>query len=153
MYAFKAQLTKGEQSEAELDAYFAQWYDIQPVDREQQRHGIDRIFTRKDNGLVFTIEYKTDWTAGKTHNAFVETVSVDTANKLGWAYSSQADYLIYYVPGAGLVYIITFVLLRACLPAWRSFPVRKIPNKGYNTIGLLVPLNEFEHIATKVLPL
>ncbi len=83
MYAFKAQLTKGEQSEAELDTYFAQWYDIQPLDRAQQRQGIDRIFTRKNNGLVFTIEYKTDWMAAKTPNAFVETVSVDTANKPG----------------------------------------------------------------------
>jgi hypothetical protein len=151
MYAFKTQLTKGEQSEAALDSFFAQWYIIKPADRAQQRQGIDRIFTRRDNDVALLIEYKTDWTAGKTHNAFVETISVDTAHKPGWAYSSQADYLIYYVPDAALIYTIAFVNLRASLEAWCSFPLRRIPNHGYHTIGLLVPLNEFERIATKVL--
>jgi hypothetical protein len=153
MYAFKEQLTKGEQSEAALDGFFAQWYAIQPVALEQQRQGIDRIFTRLTDGQVYKVEYKCDWTAGKTHNAFVETVSVDTTNKPGWAYSSQADYLIYYIPGAVRVYVIALVDLRACLPAWRNFPIRRIPNQGYHTVGLLVPLDEFTYIATKILQL
>lgn len=153
MYGFKEQLTKGQQSEAELDSFFAQWYTIEPVTMEQQRQGIDRVFTRKDNGHVFDIEYKTDWTASKTGNAFVETVSVDTANKPGWAHSSQADYLIYYVPGDDLVYVIAFANLRARLHCWQNLPLRTIPNRGYNTIGRLVPLREFERIATQVISL
>jgi hypothetical protein len=153
MYDFNEQLTKGEGAERTLDTLFAQWYAIQPVDREQQRRGIDRIFTRKDNGCIFRIEYKTDWTASKTGNGFVETVSVDTANKSGWAHSSQADYLIYYVPGDALVYIIAFANLRARLHCWHGFPLKRIPNQGYNTLGLLVPLDEFERIATQVISL
>lgn len=153
MYEFKEQLTKGQQSENELDAYFSQWYTIQTVDMDQQRQGIDRVFTRKDNGHVFKIEYKTDWTAGKTGNAFVETVSVDRTDKPGWAHSSQSDYLIYYVPGDDLVYVIAFQNLRSRLQSWCNCPTRKIPNNGYNTLGLLVPLCEFERIATQVISL
>lgn len=151
MYAFQEQLAKGEESEDELDQLFGKWYCIQAATMEQQRAGIDRIFTRKDNGHVSKIEYKTDWTAGRTHNAFVETVSVDTNNKPGWAHSSQADYLIYFVPGDCLIYIIAFANLRKRLPYWQKFPTRTIENKGYKTLGILVPLAEFERIATQVI--
>ncbi len=151
MYAFKEQLTKGEKSENKLDGFFSQWYDIHPVDMDKQRQGIDRIFTNKETGVVSKIEYKTDWTAGKTHNAFVETVSVDTANKPGWAHSSKADYLFYYVPGDELIYIIKFAALRGRMHQWKGLPTRQIPNNGYKTIGILVPLAEFEKIAIEVI--
>ena len=151
MYDFKKQLAAGEQSEAMLDNFFAQWYSITPVGMAEQRQGIDRIFTRTD-GTTFPIEYKTDWTASKTGNAFVETVSVDTANKPGWAYSSKARYLIYYVPGDGLIYVIEFSKLRSHLRRWENqYQARSIPNQGYHTKGLLVPLVEFEKIAKQVI--
>lgn len=153
MYAFKEQLAKGEKSENKLDHFFSQWYTIQPVGMDKQRQGIDRIFTNKETGVISKIEYKTDWTAGKTHNAFVETISVDTANKPGWAHSSQADYLFYYVPGDELIYIITFAKLREQMHRWHGFPTRAIPNNGYKTIGILVPLAEFERIAIEVISL
>ena len=31
---------------------------------------------------------------------------MDTAGKAGWAYNSQADYLVYYIPGDGLIYVL-----------------------------------------------
>ena len=41
--------------------------------------------------------------------------------------------------------------LRRCLPRWqRQYQARKIPNQGYCTHGLLVPLDEFERIAQRV---
>jgi len=150
-YSFKEQLTAGEKSEQYLDRFFSQWYSITPVGMAEQRQGIDRIFTRAD-GTTFPIEYKTDWTAGKTGNAFVETVSVDTANKPGWAYSSKARYLIYYVPGDSLIYVIEFSRLRSHLQRWaKQYQTRAIPNQGYRTKGLLVPLMEFEKIAKQVI--
>lgn len=151
VYNFATQLQRGEHYEAELDRFFSTWYDIRKVDREQQRRGIDRIFTRKDNGVVYQIEYKSDLTASKTGNAFVETVSVDTANKPGWAHSSQADYLIYYLPKDLLIYVIAFTELRKQLSRWCAYRSRRIPNNGYHTVGLLVPLDEFEQIATQVI--
>ena len=150
MYGFNQQLKEGEQQEQKLDAFFARWYNIQPVAMDMQRLGIDRLFTRRDNGHVFKIEYKSDWTASKTGNAFVETVSVDTPHTPGWVYSSQADYLIYYLPKAMRAYIIAFENLRVRLPQWTKFPTRSIPNQGYNTVGLLVPLAEIERVAKQV---
>ena len=42
--------------------------------------------------------------------------------------------------------------LRAKLPAWeRRYQQRSVPNDGYNTIGLIVPLAEFEQIAYLVI--
>lgn len=152
IYDFKQQLARGQSAEQWLDGFFSQWYITVPATMEQQRQGIDRIFVRKDNNDTYKIEYKTDWTAGKTGNAFVETVSVDTTNKLGWAYSSQSDYLIYYIPGDMLIYVIQFLELRNQLPRWCvEFRSRRIPNRGYYTIGLLVPLDEFERIAKEVI--
>lgn len=154
MYDFTEQLSKGEQAEKQLDEHFATWFTIHPVTRAQQRMGIDRMYTHKRDGWTIPIEYKTDWTAGKTGNAFVETISVDTEKKPGWAYTSRADVLIYFIPKDLLAYWIRFVDLRKELPRWcADFPMRKIPNKGYHTHGRLVPLDEFEKLARHVISL
>jgi len=151
-YDFKQQLTKGEKGEKNLDAFFAERYEIEPVSMDLQRQGIDRIFTNRETGKRHKVEYKTDWTASKTGNAFVETISVDTADKPGWAYSSKADILIYYLPQDMLVYVVEFPILRRLLPRWETTCVsRKIPNNGYMTHGLLVPLDEFERHALTVI--
>lgn len=148
-YDFSAQLAQGETGERKLDAYFSRWFSIRPAKRAEQRRGIDRFFSRQ--GATYPVEYKTDARADETGNAFVETVSVDTVGKQGWAYTSEAEFLLYYVPGAEAVYIIPFTNLRQHLAQWvQSYPLRKIPNKGYCTHGILVPLTEFERIAQRV---
>lgn len=152
MYDFKQQLLQGARGEQDLDLFFAQWYVVQPVTMAQQRQGIDRIFRRKCDGREYRVEYKTDWTASKTGNAFVETVSVDTTGKAGWAVTSQADVLIYYLPEDLLIYVFNFRSLRTLLAYWRKhYPTRRIPNNGYHTHGLLVPLHEFERHALQVI--
>ena len=134
--------------------YFSQWFDITPATDAEQRLGIDRHFLRHRDRQRFTVEYKTDHTAGRTGNAFVETISVDTANKPGWAFTSTAQVLIYHVPDAGTLYIIDFPRLRHHLPTWQqTYPTRAIPNRSYHTHGLLVPLKEFEAIAGQALPI
>ncbi len=149
-YQFDAQLADGLEGEAFLDAVFRRWYRITPATRAQQRQGINRWFRRDKRRL--SVEYKTDTTAARTGNAFVETVSVDITHTLGWAYTSQADYLAYYIPPDGLVYIIRFDVLRSQLPRWeRRYPVRRIANEGYHTQGLLVALREFEACAEAIL--
>lgn len=152
-YGFDQQLTVGESGEGKLDSHFGEWFTIRHATRDEQRAGIDRIYIRKSNARdLYRVEYKTDHTAGRTGNAFVETISVDTANKPGWAWHSQADLLLYYVPTDELVYVIRFCELRRQLDSWaKRYPVRKIPNQGYHTHGLLVPLDEFERIADQVI--
>lgn len=150
-YNFQTQLATGEEAERRLDAWFAHWYAIEPATPAQQRAGIDRIFTRHDTGRAFKVEYKTDSRASATGNAFVETVSVDTTGKAGWAFTSQADILLYYVPVSEVIYVIQMATLRRHLSRWqRQYQARKIPNQGYCTHGLLVPLDEFERIAQRV---
>jgi hypothetical protein len=148
----KQQLSRGEAAEHRLDNHFADRFDITPATREQQRRGIDRIFQHRETGARYTIEYKTDWTAASTGNAFVETVSVDAQGKPGWAYASQADWLIYYVPGQHRIYIMSFTALREQLPRWveRCRNAPPIPNQGYNTLGILVPLREFARHCQKI---
>ena len=149
MYQFQEQLHEGNEGEHRLDAFFAHWYAITPATMHQQRIGIDRVFTCYYFGQQFAVEYKTDKRASHTGNAFVETVSVSTTHKRGWAYTSQAEYLVYYVPGLNVVYIIPFAGLRTKLSHWLNrYATRAIPNAGYVTEGVLVPLAELNRIAT-----
>lgn len=152
-YDFITQLKRGHEGEAFLDALFGEEFLIVEP-RGAQRSGYDRLFQPRDHSRAsFTVEYKTDQTAARTNNAFVETVSVDSAGKIGWALTSQADYLAYYIPDPlALVYMVPFGDLRARLERWQSeYPMRSVRNDGYLTKGLLVPLAEFEEIAEAVI--
>ena len=154
-YDFDDKLREGQDGERILDEYFSQWFDITPATRAGQRAGYDRVYRLRSTGERWCVEYKTDKRASETGNAFVETVSVrkDGAKDVpGWAYKSHADRLLYYIPGDELVYLFSFDALRAELPRWAStYPTRDIPNKGYVTVGLHVPLDEFEQHATNVI--
>lgn len=151
-YDFQKQLTAGEAHEDRLDQYFGRWYFILKVPREMQRYGIDRVFVRKTNIIPVTVEYKADSAATKSGNAFIETVSVDKADKPGWAYTSRASQLVYYLPGYDVAYVIEFQALRDQLESWRArYREQSIPNKGYNTRGILVPLQALQQVSTKVL--
>lgn len=140
VYDFEHQLADGEAGEAFLDEFFRQrGHAVRPASREEQRQGIDR-FIVTPAGREMKVEYKTDHVAARTGNAFVETVSVDTAGKMGWALTSQADYLVYFIPDRMIV-VLPLRSLRWALPGWmREYPARSAANNGYLTHGLLVPL-------------
>lgn len=156
-HMFDASLTVGAAGERTLDAHFGVHFDIVPASPAQQRQGIDRVFCRRSDDprsdRIFTVEYKTDHHAARTGNAFVETVSVERGGvvvKPGWVYTTAADRLIYYIPGANweLAYILRPSRLRRALPAWqRIFSERVVANPDYVTRGLLVPLRAFEAVA------
>lgn len=147
-YDFTTQLADGQRGESVLTDYFRELgYGVKPATAAEQRRGID--FWLTSAGGSQSVEVKTDHTASRTHNAFIETVSVDAAGKPGWAYTCSADVLAYYVPGDGLAYLLKPAAIRAALPAWqRRFGTRAIPNDGYHTVGVAVPLAEVERIAT-----
>lgn len=153
-FNFNTQLAKGQEAERQLDLHFAQQFDIHPVSREQQGNGLDRCLVDRQTGRAWLVEYKADWAASKTGNAFVETVSVDKGNKPGWAYSSMADYIMYYLPNDLLVYVFTLKKLRARLEKWKAtYPTGQAKNEGYVSEGVLVPLHEFERHANQVFSL
>lgn len=150
-YSFQKQFKKGQKYERFLDNYFSENFTIKPATREEERRGIDRHFQEKKNGRRFTIQYKADKTAGKTGNAFVETVSVDTNNTPGWVFTCEADFIIYYVVDSGPAYVVRPGELRKRVDRWqRQYPEWSIPNRHYNTLGILVPLDEFERLAYTV---
>lgn len=153
-YDFGQQLKVGAAGEAALDAYFGQWFNITPATDAEQRLGIDRHWASRLDSRLWTVEYKTDHTAKRTHNAFVETVSVE-GKRRGWVYTSQANWVIYYVPGGDydLAYMLDIShIRRRVLREWeRIYPVKPVQNtRGYITKGLIVPLHEFEKHATQI---
>lgn len=143
-YSFDAQLKKGEKYEKELDDYFGEWYYVYPVSFDAQRSGIDRVFKHKTTDVSISVEYKADERTVETGNIFVETVSVDTQNKKGWAYTSCSQMLFYYIPQEKTVLVISMLEIKNQLSGWiKRFKEKSVPNDGYNTKGILVPLQEF----------
>ena len=154
-FDFREQLGIGEKYEKQLDAYFSHWAAICHATRRQQRAGIDRVFVAPGGNEV-RVEYKTDLRASQTGNAFIETVSVSNAStrKPGWAYTSQADVIIYYIPGDLLAYVLRPSAIRNQLERWsQKYREVAVQNHGYATRGLLVPLAELEEIAEEVISL
>ena len=150
-YGMREQLQKGEEAELFLDSLYEDRFEIMPASRDQQKQGIDRIYRHKHTLKSYTIEYKTDWTAGRTNNAFIETVSVDSMSIPGWAHSSEAEWLFYYLPHQQHLCIIRFSTLRHHLDAWlEQFEEKPIKNKDYHTWGIPVPLAEFMPACEKI---
>ena len=147
MHDFSGSLEKGVNWEFYVDGVLASHgFDIAVVTRADQRNGIDRRIS-KDSGM-WEIEIKTDFKAAETGNAFIEVVSVDTAGKDGWAYTSTADCIGYMVPHLGEIYMIKPSALRRILPQWESrYPTRAAQNNGYKTHGACVPLPELKKLA------
>ena len=144
MYEFDEQLADGENHEEELDTYYSQWYSVSKISIAAQKAGIDRVWTNNTDGFRYSVEYKADTTAARTGNAFIETVSVDTDNKPGWAYSSCSQILIYYIPPLKIAYRFKTLEIKYFVNEWKKkYRLQPVPNKGYKTIGVLVPLEEF----------
>lgn len=154
---FKECLERGVQGERILDRYFRKNYDydIRPATKQEQKQGIDRIFTHKNKQYQLRIEYKTDDRAHETGNACLEMAKNLKPYLPGWAETCSADYLIYYVPGRSKAFIIQPEALKLYLPAWLiAHPLRIVKSQGiyqnYQTQCLLVPLRQIEAISAKV---
>lgn len=151
VHKFNAKLKQGEAVERELDDYFVTEYEIEHATREEQRRGIDRYFTHRATGERRAVDYKADWRAHQTGNAFIETVSVDTVAKAGWAVASESEVILYYLPQTRVLYVVFLAQLRRWLPLWMElFPAAKAQNEGYSTHGVLIPISELEDIAESV---
>jgi hypothetical protein len=153
-YDFQEKLREGQRHERYLDEHYRDRFVVEPASRADERRGIDRYFTERRTGRRYAIQYKADTTAARTGNAFIETLSVDTSGAPGWALSCQADFIVYYVVGIGPAYVIRPAAIRRQMARWeREYPSRRIANRGYHTVGLLVPLDELERIAHAVVSL
>ena len=154
IFDFQTQLKQGFEGEAEITAYLtAQGWHCTKSTRDQERQGIDLISTK--NLESRTIEIKTDHCATKTGNAFIETVSVKQGNRIikqGWAYTCQADFLFYYLPLDLIAYVYQPSVLQTYVELWgRKYRQVSVPNKGYITQGIIVPLWELENTAIEII--
>lgn len=141
-YDFNQQLAIGEEHESELDLFFSQFFTIIPVPLQIQKLGVDRIFERKRiPQRRASVEYKTDIKAGETGNAYIETLSNSNTGKAGWAYTSIAQELVYYIPQFKRVGVISMLDIKKNLYEWRSmYREVRCENKDYYGMGVLVPL-------------
>jgi len=128
-----------------LDRLLERLGEWRPASRREEWAGKDRVLLKSQR----SVEYKIDTKAKHTGNFFIETTSNDRTKRPGWALTCIADYLWLYVVPDRLI-IVRPADLRKALPAWRRYPLRRAPNRGYDTLGLCVPLREVEAIAIAV---
>lgn len=155
-YDLQNQLELSRLRDSEIDKHFSDSWHIQKVGRDFERAGIDRIWTHKTSGRRWTVEYKHDTLAHKTGNVFVEVESVEGSAR-GWAYTSCARVVVYYVVGGEYAFVTRMDEIERKLPWWEAtFPKKHATtlNKGrsYKTHGVLVPLMIYRASADKVCP-
>lgn len=121
-------------------------YKVETVTLAKDKTGIDRIFTLED-GTRKTAEFKVDWVACGTSNLFAEVVSVLEQNTPGWMYTSQADWLEYFLPSKKAIYQFDMQMLKQDLPFISQFklkPCRNVDEHGnyaYSSLGHCAPLS------------
>lgn len=98
--------------------------------------------------MRLSVEYKADFLAAATGNAFIETVSESHRAKQGWALATCAQVVPYYVVGSRAVRLIDAAALKLSLGELerRYGRSREVENDGnherYQTFGILVPLED-----------
>lgn len=162
-YDYDLQLSLGLFGEQRLQAFRHENYTLTKASHAQeQQGGYDFIFVDRKTGEAWTLELKTDFRAYFSRNAFIETVSVDdTVRQLyidGWAYTSEAQILLYFIPQTGQIFVIKMQKLRKLMPAFvECFPTvstfTRAKGRFYRTHGILVPLAELARLATDMLEL
>lgn len=160
LYDFDRQKVVGDAGEELVQKFFSRWYEVRPVNRAAQRLGYDFEFVNRKTGDRKKVELKTDEAAKK--NVFIETISKQTepcanahgkpqVDKYGWAITSVADILLYYLVPHNQVFVVEMPVLRAALPTYTRHCLSvAVRNDGYWTHGLLVPIPEFKQLAKRV---
>lgn len=148
-YSFTERFSVGERGEKELDRYLQSAPEVQELRHfpALERMGIDRIALLR-TGERISIEYKTDLVAGNTGNVFVETMSNKDRGVHGWAETSLAQLLLYYIPTKGLLLHVEMLRVRRMLAAWeKEFGRKVVKNTNWTGEGVLVPLDRFSKLA------
>jgi hypothetical protein len=152
LYSFEEQLHKGEEYELILDELFSEKYDIEKVQLDAQRLGIDRIFTRKSSGVMASVEYKTDFIAQHTGNVFIETETMGGTGKQGWAFCSIAQLLVYFIPDSHIIYVADMLKIKLDIDKLAvRYDVKSVNNGHFKMLGVPVPFEVFEeYVISKI---
>ena len=142
----------GDAGEAALDLFFSNKFTIEEVNMTQQKLGWDRIFTHKEDFTRASVEYKTDTQSHKTGNIFIEVWSNKEVDKRGWAYTTTAQWLYYYVLGTNEVFVVDVAKMKLYLNNWeKQFIKKSAKNPNYSSEGMLVPIEIFKSVAYEVI--
>jgi len=143
------QFKSGKNVEAFLDDFFRyRGWTVEPTSahEEQVLHLGDRRFTR--DGDTWLIEYKSGVQTFYTDNVVRETISVDSEGKPGWVYTCKADYMFYAALLNDKILVFDPEKLRAEIDGlkarFKEVKTSNNQNKGYNTHGVIVPLDYAE---------
>jgi hypothetical protein len=141
-YRFGKQYRVGAIGAQMLDGYFQKLYRLLPATMQEEENGIDRVGFREDGTQVF-LEYKTDVKADYSGRAFIEVVAYahDLGQRPGWAYTTQADIIVYFLPFSNRLFLLRSRRLRSRMALYEAQYERvQVANAGWKTTGLLVPL-------------
>lgn len=143
---FTADDAVGRKGEQLLSKVFAASFEITHPSRDAI--GVDRLYRPRARPLIeFSIEHKLDRRTPGTRNVFIETISDAERHILGWALTSEAHYLFYFVPGLATLWVVRMSQIRDALEAWRRHPEVPVRNRGWTTWGRLVPSHELHERA------
>jgi hypothetical protein len=101
------------------------------------------------DGILKTVECKTDPKARETGNIFFETVSVSKSEKQtpGWGWTSQADYWVYLIPDQEILVFCPGDLRAMVWSCRDSLSEKSASNKGYRTLGYPVNIARARKVA------
>ena len=140
------QFKRGKNVEAFLDEFFRfRGWSIEETTAHEERKLClgDRHFLKDETALL--IEYKSGIQTYYSGNVFLETISVDSQNKLGWVYTCQADYIFYAALLNHKILVFKPQKLRDEIEGlktkFREVKTSNNQNKGYDTHGVIVPLD------------
>ena len=153
------QFKQGKDVEVWLDTYFrGRGFEIRALSIDEERRQClgDRHFSKGEHS--FNVEYKSGIQTAITGNVFLETISVDTANKPGWVYTCRAEYLMYACLLNRKILVFKPDELRARIDElkkkFKTVATSNGQNQGYKTWGVIVPLEYAENeLAYKVIDL
>jgi hypothetical protein len=152
VHGFDERLADGQQGEEFVRQWLGRWGTVAMVtDMPTQRRGIDMYLLPHNGSEAITIEVKTDIRAKETGRAYIETASVvtpDGVQKMGWLYTSEADRLVYYIPGQEILVLhLGSIKLELVDNQWQKYMFATAENEGYRSQGLLMPLHLLREIA------
>lgn len=134
----------GGDVKAELGAYFSQWYDVTHVDSKKK----DFEFTR--DGKTTSAKLIVDEKAGDTSRLFIEVWSVYELGRYGWAWTTDADLLLYFA-SPDTIYIAKPIDVRQEIPYWMGvFGTVSVKRKGFHRVGIPVSEEVFRDICVSV---
>jgi hypothetical protein len=145
-HRFQSSLTADFAAYLRSDAQARGVHLVQATPEEDRQFGIDDWLNLPLEGVV-SVDWKTDHRAALTGNLAVEIIANASLGKLGWVFTSQADYIVYLLPLNGRLLWFKTAVLRTAAIEWQAlYPVRGAHNDNrddrflYTTWNLTVPL-------------